>query len=85
MKLKTGFLKLSQKFRENVENGKYFPVLDKLNEIASRNHDNLPYSFSIKKAYNLTREDVDFVLFKLYPERNYSCKMVNDDIFCIRR
>jgi len=84
MKAATGFLKLSQEFRENVENGKYFPVLDKLTEIASRNHNNLPYSFSIKKPYDLTLKDVDFVLSKLYPERNYSCNMANDDIFCIR-
>lgn len=84
MRTTVGFLELSQKFRENEKNRRYFPVLDKLNEVASKHHDNLPYSFRLKKAYNLTYEDVFFVLSELYPERNYSCRMIKYDIFCIR-
>ena len=80
----TGFLKLSQKFRENVEHGKYFPILDKLDKIASKNHNNLPYSFILEKAYGFTSEDAIFILSKIYPERIYSCKNINDDIFCVR-
>ena len=80
----TGFLKLSQKFRENVEYGRYFPILSKLDKIASKNHNNLPHSFILEQAYNFKIEDVIFVLSKIYPERIYACKKINDDIFCIR-
>ena len=84
MKTTIGFLKLSQKFRENSENEKYFPILDKLDKIASKHHDKLPYSFSLERTCNITYEDVFYVLSELYPEKNYSCKMVKNDIFCIR-
>lgn len=80
-----GFLKRSQKFRSDVSNGKYFPILEKLHEIASKHQNNLPSSFSIDNLYGVSTEDVNYVFSSLYPERIYSCSKLNDStIFCIR-
>ena len=84
MEKTVGFLKLSQKFRENEEYGKYLPILDKLDDVASKNHNHLPHSFSLEKLNDFSKDDTIFVLSKIYPEIKYSCQKVNDDIFCVR-
>lgn len=79
---KTGFLKRAQKFRSQVENGKYFPILDSLYEIASQHQNNLPYLFTIEGLYNFSVEDVKSVLLQLYPNRNYTCILLKGKFFC---
>lgn len=85
MKELTGFLKRSQKFRNNSENGKYIFILEKLHDIASNYQNNLPSTFAIENLYNCSVEDVDHVLVSLYPERKYFCqKLSNSTIYCTR-
>lgn len=79
---KTGFLKRAQEFRSHVENGKYFPILDSLYEIASKHQNNLPNLFTIEGLYNFSVEDVKFVLLQLYSDRKYTCILVQDKFFC---
>lgn len=79
---KIGFLKRAQKFRSNVANGKYFPILDSMHKVASKYQNNLPSSFELEGLYNFSNEDVQFVLSELYPDRKYSCKLIRDKFFC---
>ena len=80
----TGFFKLAQEFRSNVENETYFSILDSLHEIAAKHQNNLPYSFCIKSLYGFSKDDVSLVLSKLYSDRKYNCQPIKDDIFCVR-
>lgn len=79
---KVGFLKRAQEFRSNVENGKYFPILDSMYKVASKYQNNLPFYFELEGLYNFSKEDVQFVLSKLYPDRKYSCELIRDKFFC---
>lgn len=81
--MESGFLKLAQKFRSNVENGKYLPIVDSLYEISRKHQNNLPHSFSLDNLYSFSKEDIEYVLLKLYPYRNYTCKLINETFFCI--
>lgn len=79
-----GFLKRSQKFREDVTKGKYFPILDSLYYVSAKHHNNLPTLFSLEKVYGFSAEDVEYTLSVLYPERSYSCNcLANGTIYCI--
>lgn len=78
-----GYLKLAQRFRENVEHQRYFPILEHLESVALKHHDSLPSSFSISNLENLDVNDVEFVLSKLYPSKKFSCTKVGAAIFCI--
>lgn len=79
-----GFLKLAQEFRSNVKYEEYFPILDRLEDIASDYQNNLPASFFIHNAYQFEAKKVELVLSKLYPMRNYHCSKVETGIFCIK-
>lgn len=78
----TGFLKRAQKFRSNVANEDYFPILDSMHIVASKHHNNLPSNFELEKIYGFSSEDVEIVLSKLYPDRKYCCKLVRNQFFC---
>lgn len=81
----TGFLKRSQEFRNNEENGKYFFILDVLHDIASKHHNDLPSTFAIENISYFSASDVEYVLASLYPERKYFCNLTsNDTIYCVR-
>lgn len=80
---KTGFLKRTQNFRNDEKNERYFPILEALSEIASKHHNTLPTVFYIT-LLDFPAEDIEFVLKSLYPTSNYTCKQLNDCIFCIR-
>lgn len=81
-----GFLKRSQKFREDASKEIYFPILDSLYPIAIKHHNNLPtlFSLSLEDLYDFSPKEVAYTLSILYPERRYSCKTVGDSsIYCV--
>ena len=85
MKEITGFLKRSQKFRSITENEKYFFILDKLHDIASKYHNDLPSTFAIASLPNTSVSSVEYVLDNLYPDRKYTCRKLSDNaIYCVR-
>mgnify|MGYP004707543319 FL=1 len=85
MKKITGFLKRSQEFRSKAENEKYFFILDKLHDIASLYHNDLPSTFAIANLPDVPVASVEYVLDNLYPDRKYTCrKLSNNAIYCIR-
>ena len=85
MKEITGFLKRSQEFRSKVENEKYFFILDKLHDIASKYHNDLPSTFAIANIPNVSVSSVEHVLVSLYPNRKYTCRKLSDNaIYCVR-
>lgn len=85
MKKITGFLKRSQEFRNNGENGKYFFILDVLHNIASKYHNDLPSTFAIENISGSSIESVEYVLASLYPERKYFCNVTaSNTIYCVR-
>lgn len=53
---KSSFFKRAQKFRSNVANGKYLPILDSLYDIASKYQNNLPHTFTLKGLYGFSTE-----------------------------
>lgn len=79
-----GFLKRAQEFRSNVENRKYLPILDSLTEIASNHHNNLPASFFLERTNDsFVKEDLEFVIDTLYPNRKCFCRLIENSFFCI--
>lgn len=84
MKEIDGFFKRSQKFRSNAQNGKYFPILDKLHEIASNYQNTLPSTFAIENSSGFSIHDVEHTLSQIYPERKYSCRKIGNNIYCVR-
>lgn len=86
MKQITGYLKRSQEFRSSVENEKYVFILNKLDDIASRYHNNLPSTFAIENLTDSSVPSVEYVLTGLYPDRKYYCKMLsNNTVYCVRQ
>lgn len=84
MQQNLGFLKRSQKFREDTKNGKYLPILEQLYQVSTKHHNNLPTLFSLTPIYGFSAKEVEFTLSLLYPERHYSCNRINDNtIYCI--
>lgn len=85
MKDLTGFLKRSQEFRSKSENEEYFFILDKLHDIATMYHNDLPSTFAIANLSDFSDSNVEHVLISLYPERKYYCKKLsNNTIYCVR-
>lgn len=79
-----GFLKRSQEFREDMNNGEYFPLLDVLYRVSAKHHDNLPTLFALSNMFEYSAEDVEHTLSILYPERKYVCNRVNiSTIYCV--